>query len=126
MEDGLRRLEQIINAPPLYPKPFQWLLISLAGAGCCGIFFGGNWYDILTSFLFGLVVALMEELNKNPRFTRIYEVSRNLSDENQIAHEFLVDECFFGIDSSSYRSSFHRTLMLQGSNTIICHLATTR
>lgn len=73
VEDGVRRLNQIKKAKSLYPIWFQWILTGFASAGCCGIFFGGNWIDTGFSFLLGLLVALLGEGNRNPNFTRIYE-----------------------------------------------------
>jgi uncharacterized membrane protein YjjP (DUF1212 family) len=75
VEDGFERLQQITELKPLYSNRLQWVLMALASAGCCGLFFNGSWSDIAMSLVLGCVVALLGEFNTNFQFSRVYEVS---------------------------------------------------
>ena len=74
VEDAMERLSQIMHSKPLYPFPVQCLLTGIAAAGCCGLFFHGNWLDILFALIFGVLVAVIGLLNRNVQFSRVYEV----------------------------------------------------
>jgi uncharacterized membrane protein YjjP (DUF1212 family) len=96
MEDGMMCLSQIMHAKPLYPKWFQWLLYGIAAASCCGLFFKGNFVDMLVSFIMGIYVALLGSLNKDAQFSRIYEFlcAFSVSLMARIVYQFITPICY--------------------------------
>ncbi|KAJ3032036.1 UNVERIFIED_CONTAM: hypothetical protein HDU68_008069 [Siphonaria sp. JEL0065] len=74
VSDALSRLKLIRSAPPLYPSWLSIIIYGLSSAGCCAIFFGGGWYDILASWVLGCIVGGVARLcTLNESFLRISE-----------------------------------------------------
>ncbi|KAJ3278528.1 hypothetical protein HDU79_001485, partial [Rhizoclosmatium sp. JEL0117] len=74
VSDALKRLKQIRSAPSPYPSWLSILLCGLSSAGCCAIFFGGGWNDVLASFVLGCLVGVVSKLcSLNDSFLRISE-----------------------------------------------------
>eukprot|EP00158_Paraphelidium_tribonemae_P004133 Partr_v1_DN26591_c0_g1_i1_m3439 putative pheromone-regulated membrane protein len=73
VENGITHLESIVNHRFLYSDRLQLLLKALVSAGCTGVFFNGNFEDMLVSFVLGSAVAALSWLSKSPSFHRVYE-----------------------------------------------------
>ena len=74
LSDGAKHLETIQSANPVYPRYISWGFNGLSAAGCAGLFFGGNGYDMLISFILGMLVGALGSLQiKLPAFARLYE-----------------------------------------------------
>ncbi|KAI3651489.1 hypothetical protein MP228_003661 [Amoeboaphelidium protococcarum] len=56
VEDAATTLNEIRAASPLYSRPVQLLFNSVSSAGCCGLFFGGNWTDVLVTTLLAAII----------------------------------------------------------------------
>ncbi|ORY42366.1 DUF1212-domain-containing protein [Rhizoclosmatium globosum] len=74
VSDALKRLKQIRSAPSPYPSWLSIIICGLSCAGCCAIFFGGGWNDVLASFILGSLVGGVSKLcSYNESFQRISE-----------------------------------------------------
>ncbi|KAI8820852.1 uncharacterized protein EV422DRAFT_530463 [Fimicolochytrium jonesii] len=74
VEDANARLKQIVQLPDYYPEWVQYLLSGLAAAGAAGLFFDGQWLDVLVSGILGTVVAWLGGLCESQRtMGKVYE-----------------------------------------------------
>ena len=72
VQDAISNLKEIVALPPLYPTWARCLFSGVASAGCCGMFFGGGWFDVALSLCLGTIVAIFGKLAKRP-FDKIFE-----------------------------------------------------
>jgi uncharacterized membrane protein YjjP (DUF1212 family) len=72
-EEGSRRLDEVVAAPPRYGRLLQTLCFSLA-SGTAARFFGGGWREIELSALMGLGTGLLAlAAQRVPALGRVFE-----------------------------------------------------
>jgi uncharacterized membrane protein YjjP (DUF1212 family) len=72
-DEGARRVEEILAAPPAYGPWLTTAAFALASATACR-FFGGGWREVATAGVIGLVIGLLAlVLAERPATARVFE-----------------------------------------------------
>ncbi|KAJ2329212.1 pheromone-regulated protein prm10 [Coemansia sp. RSA 2702] len=76
VEDGTRRLTEIMSMPPLFAWYWQLIDWGLASWSVCLLAFNGSWIDSLAAFVLGLVVGCLNLLASRLKgYTNLFEAS---------------------------------------------------
>ncbi|KAJ3074338.1 hypothetical protein HDU98_011500 [Podochytrium sp. JEL0797] len=72
VEEATAKLEQILALPPLWPLWAQVCISGVASGGICGMFFHGDWDDMLVGAVLGASVSGIGKIIQRP-FDKTFE-----------------------------------------------------